>query len=290
MAVVVLGALLAPPLYWAGQSLAAQGVLPFLAAFDFERFFHRSLLIAGLILLWPLFRSIQVRKLADLALVPNPRSKRDLLAGFLLAAIPLLCGGAILVALHVYTPRWTLTGSALAKLLGSVAVVPLIEEGFFRGLLLGILLRSGRKYLAMFITSAVYSIVHFLKAPEQTSPVVTWLSGFNSIAHSFHQFGDATLLLAAFTTLFVVGWILADARLRTNSLWLSIGLHAGWIFGNGIFNRFVRRRALVLGLPWMGKNLLVGLIPLSICVLTWLLIWTWLKRDVTRKVENPSNK
>lgn len=279
LATVLIGALLAPLLYWGGQSLAAHGILPFLAKFDFETFFHRALMVAALVLLWPLLRSLNTRKLADLSLMPNPSWRMHLLAGVLLALIPLLLCGAILVATHVYSPRWTLRGGALVSLMGAALVVPVIEEALFRGLILGILLRSGRKFLAIFVTSAFYSIVHFLKAPEETSTTVTWLSGFRSIAHSFDQFGDPMLVGAAFTTLFVIGWILADARLRTRSLWLPIGLHAGWIFGNGIFNRLAKRQMLIL--PWLGKNLLVGLIPLGVCLVTWLFIWLWLRRNRT---------
>src|SRR5439155_47990 len=82
----------------------------------------------------------------------------------------------------------------------------------------------------IFVTSALFSIVHFLKAPMRTSTIVTWSSGFNSIAHSFSQFANPMLVAAGFTTLFLIGWILADARVRTRSLWLAIGLRAGWTF------------------------------------------------------------
>jgi membrane protease YdiL (CAAX protease family) len=277
VATVLIGAVLAPLLYWAGQSLVAHGIFPFLAQFEFETFFHRALLLAGLILLWPLFRCIRVRQKSDLGLVPNPRWGRDLIIGVLLALIPLLCCGAVLIVLHVYGLRWTLSASAFLKLIGASAFVPLLEEILFRGLVLGVLLRSGRKYFAMFVTSALFSILHFLKAPEHTSPVVTWVSGFNSITHSFDQFTDPMLVAAAFTTLFVIGWILADARCETRSLWLPAGLHAGWIFGNGIFNRMARRQ--ILALPWLGKNLLVGIVPLGVCLLTWALLRWWLAQD-----------
>jgi membrane protease YdiL (CAAX protease family) len=270
VATLLLGALLAPCLFWAGQWLAAHHILSFLARFDFETFFHRALLLAGLILLWPLLRAIRIRRLQDLDLAPNPNWRGDLLTGFAMAAVPLLCFGAILIALHVYSVRFTFNGATAANLLATTAVVPMIEETLFRGLILGILLRSGRKYLAVFITSAFFSVVHFLKAPDRTSIVVSWTSGFNSIAHSFSQFSDPILVMAAFTTLFLIGWILADMRLRTNSLWLPIGLHAGWIFGNGLFNRVARRQNLAL--PWIGKNLLVGLVPLAVCFITWILV------------------
>ena len=66
------------------------------------------------------------------------------------------------------------------------------------------------------------------------------------------------LVLAGFSTFFCIGWILADARLRTRSLWLPIGLHAGWIFANGVFSKVAHRE--IVALPWLGKDLLVGIV------------------------------
>ena len=88
--VLLLGALLAPPLFWAGQGLITHGVLAGLAHYEFDSYFHRAILVAALLLLWPLFRALHVRSWRDLGLVRNPRSLADLGAGFLIAAIPLL--------------------------------------------------------------------------------------------------------------------------------------------------------------------------------------------------------
>ena len=282
VATVFLGTLLAPILFWGAQWLVGRGWFPFLAKFDFETFFHRALLLAGLILIWPFLRSIRVRTTSDLALESNPHWLRDVMAGFVLSATPLLCCGAIVIALHVYSLRHAIDAAALARVVGSALVVPVIEETFFRGVVLGILLRSGRNYLSIFATSAFYSIVHFLKAPEHTSTVVSWTSGFRSVANSFAQFADPMLVAAAFTTLFLIGWILADARLRTRSLWLPIGLHAGWILANGVFNKIAHRE--MLALPWLGKNLLVGFVPLAVGLLTWALLRIWLKYARARKI------
>jgi uncharacterized protein len=272
---VLLAALLAPPLFWAGQSLATYDFFRFLTAFDFETFFHRALLIALLILLWPLLRWIRVRKWHDLGLEPNRCWIRDSLLGLVLAAVPLLLTGAILIAFGVFSLRSSIKWLGLAQLAGTVVVVPIIEETFFRGLVLGTLLRSGRTYLSIFVSSALFAIVHFLKAPERTSPVVTWMSGLSSIAHSFRQFGNPLLVAAAFSTLFLLGVILADARVRTRSLWLPIGLHGGWILARGLFLLVARRELLIL--PWLGKNLLVGIVPLALAGLSWILMRGWLK-------------
>ena len=111
--------------------------------------------------------------------------------------------------------RPTVASAPMIRTVATAIAVPFIEESLFRGLVLGILLRSGRKYLSMFVTSALFSVVHFLKAPEGTSAIVTWTSGFQSIAHSFAQFSEPLLVLAGFTTLLLIGWVLADARILT---------------------------------------------------------------------------
>jgi membrane protease YdiL (CAAX protease family) len=283
LATVVLGALLAPPLFWAAQSLIGHGWLMFLGRFDFETFFHRALLVAAAILLWPFARSLSVRNLADLQVEPNPRWRRDLLFGFIFAAVPLLCCGAILLATPVYSGRGEINWPGVAKVAAAAAVVPLLEELFFRGLVLGVLLKTGRRYMSIFVSAALYSIVHFLKAPDRTSTDVSWTSGFHSIAHAFVQFTDPVLVAAGFTTLFLIGLILAHARLQTRSLWLPIGLHAGWILTSGVLNKVALRKLVVL--PWLGKNLLVGIIPLVIAGLTWLITRSWLRYRNACKID-----
>jgi len=285
LATVLVGALLAPWLFWSAQWVAAHSQFTFLARYEFETFFHRGLLLAALVLLWPLIGSLQFRNLSDLQLVPDLHWRRDLLAGFLLSATPLLCCGAILLASPIFSVRGAINWAAVPKVVAATAFVPMIEEAFFRGLILGILLRAAQRCMparrsfsvggSIFFTSAFYSIVHFLKAPDQTSPTVTWISGFNSIGHAFAQFADPVLVAAGFTTLFLIGWILADARLRTRALWLPIGLHAGWIFTAGVFGKIARREFEAL--PWLGKNLLVGIVPLVVACLTWLIMRGWLK-------------
>jgi membrane protease YdiL (CAAX protease family) len=275
LATVIIGALLAPVLFWSTHWLADRGVFPSVARIDFESFFHRALLIGAVALLWPLLRWTHVQTKRDLQLAANPKWSRDLVIGFVFSAVPLLCCGAVLLLLSIFRVRLTITWPAFAKIIGATVAVPAIEEFFFRGLVLGLLLRSGRRYLAILIVSGLYSIVHFLKAPERTSVVVTWASGFYSIAHSFSQLADPLLLVAGFITLFLVGWVLADARLGTRSLWLSIGLHAGWIFANGMFNKIAHRE--MIALPWLGKNLLVGIVPLYIVCLTWAIMRGWLQ-------------
>jgi len=97
------------------------------------------------------------------------------------------------------------------------------------------------------------------------------------MAQAFAGFGDPMLVTSAFATLFLIGCILADARILRRSLWLPIGLHAGWIFASGTFSWLARRKIDVL--PWLGKNLLVGIVPLVLAAVTWIMLRLWLKHD-----------
>jgi membrane protease YdiL (CAAX protease family) len=282
IATVVIGASVAPILFWSAQSLAAHGVFSFLAKYDFETFFHRALLVAAVLLLWPLLRVSHVRCLADLGLAPNSRWGRDLCAGVVVSVVPLLLCGLVLIAFHVYALRHSFAWPRFGKMLMASITVPFIEEAFFRGIVLGLLLRTGRKYIAIFVVSLIFAAVHFLKAPDRTSEIVTWTSGFSSIAHAFDGIMDPLMLAPALATLFFIGWILADARVLAHSLWLSIGLHAGWIFASGTFSLLARQR--IPALPWVGKNLLVGIIPLCVAALSWVIMRIWVKYDRASQV------
>ncbi len=274
-ATILFGALAAPPLYWTAQWLAAHGVFPALARFEFESFFHRALILGALAFLWPFLRWLRVKGRRDLGLEPNEHWVRDLAVGFLLSAVPVLFCEIFLVQRGVYSMRPGQPWDEFLAVVPSAIVVPLIEEPLFRGLFLGVLLRGLRPWPANLISAAIFSIVHFLKAPDETTTSVHWYSGFESLGHSFDQFRQPMLVLAGFTTLFVIGMILAHARLRTRSLWAPIGLHTGWILASMAFGKIARRE--IVALPWLGKNLLVGLVPLAICLLSWVLLRTWLK-------------
>jgi membrane protease YdiL (CAAX protease family) len=157
----------------------------------------------------------------------------------------------------------------------SAITVAVVEEALFRGAILGLLRRSLRPYPALFGVTALYAIVHFLKPDEHFDPApIGWLSGFAMIPHAFHQFAEPQTLLAGFTTLFVLGWLLGEAAVRTRALWMSIGLHAGVVFVALSFSALARRRETHL--PWIGSELQIGLVPVGILALCCLVVVLWL--------------
>ena len=274
-ATILFGALAAPILFWTAQSLAGHGIFPGLAEFEFESFFHRALMLGAIIFLWPFLRWLRIKRRSDLELERNPRWFRDVIIGFLLSSLPVILCEIFLVQRGLYSMRAGFSWIAILPLTGTAVIVPLIEETLFRGLFLGVLLRGLRPWPANLLSAAIFSIVHFLKAPDETSTTVHWFSGFVSLSHSFDQFSEPMLVLGGFTTLFAIGIVLGHARLGTQSLWLPIGLHAGWILASEAFGKLARRE--IVALPWIGRNLLVGLVPLAVCLLTWLLLRMWLR-------------
>lgn len=262
-ATVVLAAAFAPPLFWGGRALG--GVVPglgMLAEMDFQRYFNRAFLIAAVALLWPLARWLEINSWRDFGLRPNPKWRRDLVFGFAAAMVCIWAYGAVLLGCGFSEFKEPLPWRRIPPAAGTAAAVSVIEELFFRGALLGVLLRAARPAAALVSVSAIYSIVHFLKPPEGVIPPesVTWLSGFALAPLVFRQFAEPLLLLSGFTTLFLLGWIFGVAAVLTRSLWLAIGLHAGAILAARSFSILTKREEAML--PWVGENLVTGLAPL----------------------------
>ncbi len=276
--VIFLGILLAPPLYWGGQSLASRGIMEFLAETKFQKFFNRAMLIAAVLLLWPVVKWLRIGSVRELGLQPDPLWRRHLLIGFFVAGFSVAVMAGAYIGFDLYHWKKTLPWGAVPKLLLSALVVAILEECLFRGALLGLFRRTASRYAALFWVSALFAIVHFLKPDDKViGGSVNWLSGFDLLPGIFHQFGDPLTLLAGFPTLFVLGWVLGYAALRTRALWMSIGLHAGIVFVKMTFSKFSKRDDLLL--PWVGPELQIGLVPVAMLSLCGLFTWWVLKNE-----------
>ena len=282
--VVLLACLLSPPLSWTGSRLAEMGVLPIVEGFPFHRYFSRSIQISALLLLWPAFRSIGIRRLSALGLKRNLRWKRDLSIGFLLAFIPVAALGAVYLANGVFAmkPEWAWTG--FFRIAGTATAVSVLEEFLFRGVLLGLCLMAMPRAAAAWISAIAFAAVHFLRTSRQPLEApVTWLSGFQQLPLAFSSAPPWPLLGWGFLSLLIAGLLLAFAAMRTRSLFLPIGIHAGWILGQQglqLFAKFSPKPSDIL-LPWVGPNVVsgavpTGLIPSLVLVLTSLAIAVYL--------------
>jgi len=277
-AVITLGALLTPPLYWGVQALALQGIFKSLAAFKFQKFFDRAALLAAFALLWPTIRWLRIKGLRDLGLEPDARWRQHWTAGFTIAGVIVAAMAFAYVESGFYSLRMAVPWEKLPLIALSAVTVGFVEEALFRGAILGLLRRTLRPYAALFWVSALFAIVHFLKPDENFDPhPIGWLSGFALVPHVFYQFAEPMTFIAGFGTLFALGWVCGEAALRTRSLWMSAGLHTGVVFVKMSFAALSRRRETFL--PWIGPELQIGVVPVALFLLAWIVVILYLARE-----------
>lgn len=239
VAVVLLGALLAPWLFWMLQALAVHTpAIGSLARQPFHRIFDRALLIVAFVGLWPLLRYVGFRSWSDVGYVKARGWWRHMLIGFALGlgSLALVIVVTVLLGtrpLNVDKSVGQIVGAILRYLLTGV-VVALIEETFFRGALQGALQRGMKVGVAVILTSVIYSAVHFVKPSRINIPAdqVAWSSGLTCLSGIASRSYYERDVLVGLITLFLAGCILGLAYARTQALYLSIGLHAGWVLAN----------------------------------------------------------
>jgi membrane protease YdiL (CAAX protease family) len=121
------------------------------------------------------------------------------------------------------------------------------------------------------LTTAIYAIVHALRpgGPHEPNP----FAGIERTLALFAPLGRPEVV-PSMIGLFGLGLILAAARLRTGSLWLSVGIHAAWVavFRVGrLFLDIRRTPAWLVGPGWPplvgGASGLVALAVTAILLL-----------------------
>lgn len=296
LVVLAVGGAVAPPIYWAGQALEAAGWGDWLAKFPFHRVLSRCVQVTGLVLLWPALRWIGLRRLSDLGLQRNPLAGADVAAGLLLGVglVVLLALGYLASGIFVLKPdpEW----AKLGRIAATAVAVSGIEEFVFRGVILGICLWSLRPRAAIAVSALLFAVLHFIKpARAKLAPGdIQWWTGWSELLSFPEAWPEPGILLSGVVSLLVAGWILGRSMVVTRSLWLPIGLHAGWVFSQQSSQVFLRPATGDAGdlLPWVGPNLVsgavpTGLLPLGVLLLTLVLVNLYLRyvfRPVASKV------
>lgn len=310
----LLAALTSPWLYNAGQFLAEftaknpeGGFLKDIGdsarKADFATYFKRALLISGVVLLLPLIYALRMgNRVPPLANSPwsiylprhtvakaggqplrNPASGWiQLIVGFIIAGGLLFAMGLMLVSMGWFSWEDPMDlDRGIKKAVGPAIGASLVEEFVFRAMLLGVFLRTFRPIWAITFLSFVFSALHFLQPPDElvVRDPESSLAGFEMLKLIGLRFLDPVSFINEFTTLFVVGLILGFARYATASLWLPIGLHAGWVFAFKLFNRisnknpdFEERYNI-----FIGSDLKEGLIPIITLGITSVLVYLFTK-------------
>jgi membrane protease YdiL (CAAX protease family) len=199
----------------------------------------------------------------------------------------------VLLFLGFYGPRPDPNTAALGRIVGTAAVVSVVEEAVFRGVILGVCLWGLRSNGAVFVSTLVFVIMHFVKpakaalAPDQ----VRWFSGLAETLNFAAGLPSAWVLVFGAASLFVAGWILGRVTVATASLWLPIGIHAGWILGVQTTNLFLKPSVADAAglLPWVGPSLVSGAVPTGLLPLAGLALAGLLTRLYLHHVFRPSS-
>ena len=270
-AAVLLGAALAPWIFWTGQYASKLRILGFLAGTDFQRFFNRSILISAVLLLVPAVRWIGARTFNNLGLTKNPHGLEHIVGGFLVSSGTIVALGGALLAFGDFDLKNPVPWHLLAPVALSAISVAIIEELLFRGAILGLFRQFLAPIPAAVCVSILFSILHFLKPAREQMNAVHWYSGFQLLPGAFWQFSDPLLVTGGFVTIGILGLILAHATMRTSSLWLAIGIHSGLIFGKMGVNKLTRRLQDMT--PWFASDITVGFGSIFTLLFLWFMIW-----------------
>jgi len=115
----------------------------------------------------------------------------------------------VLLLGHIYRGRWHGFGDLLPPTLMAVGAA-VSEEVLIRGFVLGLIERRAGSIVALLLSAILFGILHFDNAGAGPWPIVALIIG--------------------------PGLALGAAYLATGRLWLSLGLHFGWNFGqSGLF-------------------------------------------------------
>jgi len=252
VAVWVLAAVVSP---WVAAGLAAGGWRPTFARL-YDRVFE-LLLVAAVVVAW---RRLDLGSARELGLA-RPRWAAELgrglgvgFAGLSVSLVVCTLAGALVPELRfaaAKTLRKALLGLAAAVAIGTG------EELLFRGVLLHRTARDLGRVAAVVLTALVYAAVHAIRAGAVPGAPITAWSGLERSATLV-----APLLrrgaLPSVVGLAGLGVLLAVARLRTGSLWVSIGIHAAWVAVFRVGRLYFAIRSEPLWLVGPGWPPLVG--------------------------------
>jgi len=221
-AIWVLAAVVSP---WVASGLADVGWQPTFARL-YDRVFE-LLLVAAVLFAW---RRLDLGNAHDLG-IARPRWAAELgrglrvgFAGLAVALLVCLAAGALVPELR-FGPAKTLGKATLG--LGAAVAIGAGEELLFRGVLLHRMMRDVGRVMAVVLTALAYAVVHVVRTGGGSGVVTPW-SGLERSVALLSPLLDREAVPGV-VGLAALGVLLAVARLRTGSLWVSIGVHAAWV-------------------------------------------------------------
>ncbi|TGL87135.1 CPBP family intramembrane metalloprotease [Leptospira congkakensis] len=182
-----------------------------LKPYHFSKILSRTATVILFISLIWFRKKIDKKSIQSLGLENFSKRKQQLWIGFLAGILSL----SLVVVVKIFFDVSTLAPKTweffdLVKclyFLAAVFCIAFVEELFFRGYLLQSWISDLGEKKASVYTSLFFSLTHFIR------PI-----------------SDPLIFVSEFIGLFLVGYTLSLAWIYTRALYLSIGIHAGWVY------------------------------------------------------------
>ncbi|HVN28083.1 MAG TPA: CPBP family intramembrane glutamic endopeptidase [Candidatus Binataceae bacterium] len=267
-----------------GSAILATIIAPVAAAivaaigfhFPFPRIFDRTVMVLVAIALIAQWRELRVLPMLRGGFRHPMRNLPRATRGFLIAiaAIATLVYVAVFLGAHADE---TSSGiwSAIPQYLVAAVVIAIIEEGFFRAVLMTGMEDDFGRTPALLLSSAIYALAHLVRSPAKF-----YLTGFHPLAGlevlgmSLAHAANFGATLPTFVGLFLLGIVLGEAFLETGTVYFSIGLHAGFVLGAKLWPRMTAAGVTLPGWlrGWGSQPLISGIAAWMIAIAILLLI------------------
>ncbi len=213
--------------------LAAVAVAAAGFRFPFPRIFDRTVMVslAAMLVLWA--RRLGLAPLLRRGFAHPAHNLEAIVRGLLTAAavIAILLGLAAMSGGKIEM-RGAEAFARAPKYIGGAILIAIIEEGFFRAVLLGGMVPDFGRTAALVISAAVYAGAHVVRAPARYyASGYDPAAGVHNLGASFAQLAHPAHALPALIGLFLLGLVLGEAFLLTGNVYYSAGLHAGLVLG-----------------------------------------------------------
>lgn len=188
----------------------------------------------------------------------DPAWKRDLAAGLGLGILSLGCAVFMSYASggrHAELFRPAAAFALLLPVTVSALVIGLIEETAVRGFLLNMLRRQWTFWLAALATSVLFAWGHYVEPhPSAFEGEGFWRQVGGVLGSSLSRPSRVPAFLPRFVNLALMGVVLSLSVRRFGTVWMAVGLHAGWVVVKKLNGQLGNIDRSVSTLPWIGQR------------------------------------
>jgi len=229
-------------------------------------------MVLAFTLLFPAVKLAGIKSAADVGWPRDPHRRKRLSTWFAVGVLSI--GAAYLLSAAAgalyFRPRSTDLWVVSSKWMGLLAgawLIGCIEEALFRGFIFSTLRKRNSLLFSTLLASLYFSGVHFLRPVEPPHLTPTdWDAGLRLLAHVTDGV-QRQYAAPMFANLFLMGVVLCLLFERDRSVHAVAGLHAGWVWMQGVgtflFDRQIGRWQFLFGnsetlsMTWVGTLILI---------------------------------